>query len=90
MMAAPNVTNLVPRDPDRTPVAAMLAGLGLMVVFAVLAHRDYVAARNAIKADPSLRGAWLVENAWWMVYLVLIVPVLVGFALAMWLIPRLG
>jgi hypothetical protein len=88
MMASPSVVSLAfPPSFDETsslPPASMLVGLGLAVVFAVLAHLDYRFARRAIAADGTLRGAWLVENAWWLVYAVLMVAGLfVALVLAM-------
>lgn len=92
MMVSPNLLQFGLARPDGTALPAVMLGmLALTVLFGILAHRDYVAARNALKADPSLRGGWIVENAWWVVYLVLMVPVAIGFVTALWLLgPGLG
>jgi hypothetical protein len=90
MLLSPNAMQLGFRDRgDGFQSLALLGMLALTVFFALLAHRDYVVARRALRADPSLRGGWIVENAWWVVYLVLVVPAVVGFALAVWILPRL-
>jgi hypothetical protein len=75
MFTTPNLGSLLFRMPrpgagDPGIPYGTLLGVVLMLVFGVLAHLDYTVARRAIKADPSLRGAWLVENAWWAMYIV--------------------
>jgi small-conductance mechanosensitive channel len=91
MVVSPNLLQPIVFDLDEgARAASMLGVLALAVLFGVLAHRDYVTARNAVRADPSLRGGWLVENAWWVVGLAFVVPVVVGFATALWLLPRLS
>jgi hypothetical protein len=51
-----------------------VAGFALLALFGFLAHRDYKVARAAIASDPTLRGRWLTENAWWLGYVALVLP----------------
>ena len=74
-MGMPNYLRLLLQPRDRPDMATLWAGTilgyGLLIAFAILAHRDYKVARSAVAADPNLRGAWLVENAWWTVFFAL-------------------
>lgn len=54
---------------------ALALSLLLFLAAAVLCHRAYLRAKRALAKDPTLRGRWFVENAWW----VLVLPFFAGF-----------
>lgn len=63
---------------------AIAFSFGGMVGCGYGAHKSYVHARDALVADPVLRGYWLTHNAWWVVpFLGAVVPVTV--AVLVWL-----
>ncbi len=37
----------------------------VFVITAVLAHKAYSRSKAELAADPSLRGRWFVDHAWW-------------------------
>ncbi|HJQ93660.1 MAG TPA: hypothetical protein VJ874_05175 [Candidatus Thermoplasmatota archaeon] len=75
-LGAPSLIQLVigGRPEVATQWAVTAAGFALLALFAVLAHRDYKVARAALDSDPTLRGRWLTENAWWVGYVALVLP----------------
>lgn len=52
----------------------------VLLAFGWLAKRARRAAMAALQVEPTLRGAWLVQNAWW------VFPVFfVGFPMVVWI-----
>lgn len=47
--------------------AGSIVGFVGLLGFGYLAHTQYLRAKAELAANPSLRGAWLVANAWWLV-----------------------
>jgi hypothetical protein len=49
------------------PVWSAVTVVGAAIVAGTFAHRAYTASHAANLQRPDARGAWLVENLWWII-----------------------